>query len=272
MRFATLTGVGFLCAAAGLAHGGDLYISLNNPNIDIGVAGNTFQDDDVILTNESGTVSSEFFSVSSDINAFHVLPDGRYVLSNLFNFTVGGTSFEDDDLAIYDPDTDTATFLVDGTSFFDSTSEDFDAITQDASGNFLFSTLADASVGGTAFTDGDIMSWDGSSSSVSLFASMASIFDDGEGDISGMHFMSDGTLLLTAIADELVSGVQFREGDIFRWDPVGDTASLFFDRDVIDLMGQSTTAELDAIYWEVPAPGCAALAGIAGLVCVRRRR
>jgi len=266
-----MTGVAFLCAACGTASAGDLYISLNNPNIDIGLAGNTFLDDDVIKTNEAGSVSSLFFSAASDINAFHVRADGKYIVSGLFNFSVGGTAFEDDDLALYDPNTDTATFLVDGSSFFDSTAEDFDGITQDNAGNYLFSTLADASVSGTAFTDGDIMMWDGSSSTVSLFASMASIFDDGVGDVSGIHYMSDGTLLLSAIADEVVSGVQFREGDIYRWDPVNDTASLFFDRDVIDLMGQSTTAEIDAIYWEVPAPGTCVLA-IGALACGGRRR
>ena len=271
MRGMTIAAIVVACAGS-MASAGDLYISLNNPNIDIGLAGNTFLDDDVIKTNEAGTVSSLFFSAASDINAFHVRADGKYIVSGLFNFTVGGTAFEDDDLALYDPNTDTATFLVDGGSFFDSTAEDFDGITQDGAGNYLFSTLADASVGGNAFTDGDIMMWDGSSSSVSLFASMASIFDDGVGDVSGLHYMSDGSLLLTAIADELVSGVQFREGDIFRWDPVGDTASLFFSRDPIDTMGSTSTPELDAIYWEIPAPGTGVLVAGAFALAARRRR
>jgi hypothetical protein len=268
-----MTGIAVLCAACGSATAGELYISLNNPNIDIGLAGNTFLDDDVIKTDEAGSVSSLFFSAASDINAFHVRPDGKYIVSGLFNFSVGGSAFEDDDLALYDPMTDTATFLVDGSGFFDSTAEDFDAITQDNSGNYLFSTLADASVAGNAFTDGDIMMWDGVAATVSLFASAASIFDDGAGDISGLHFMSDGSLLITAIADEMVSGVQFREGDIFRWNPTLDTASLFFNRDVIDTMGQSSIPELDAIYWQIPAPGAGVLA-CAGLAFggVRRRR
>lgn len=272
VRGLSIAGIAVVCAGS-TASAGNLYISANVPNIEIGVAGNLFVDEDVILTNEAGSVSSLFFTIapsSGDTNAFHIRPDGKYVFSGLFNYTFAGGAFEDDDLVLYDPIGGTASFLIDGTSFFDGTTSDFDAITQLPNGNYLFSTLAAASVGGSAFTDGDIMEWDPIGGTVSLWASMASIFDDGVGDIGGLHYMPDGSLLMTFNDNETISGTAIREADIVRWDPLSDSASLFFNGDAIDSGG--FTKELDAIYWEVPSPGTGILGAGALVLGARRRR
>lgn len=259
-------------ASTGLASD-DLFISYNNPNTDIGLGGGTFIDDEVIRTNPGATSASSFFNLGQDLNAFHIDTDGSYLVSGLFNFTLGGTTWQDGDLVRYNPLTDTAVAIF-GDAQFGNTSEDVDAVSVHSDGRILFSTLADAQIASQnlTFGEGDIMAYDAVSGVFSLFISAADIFDDGAGDLSGLHSFGDGRYLITSNADEMISGFMLQEGSIALWDSNTDTASLYFDgRNLTDTMGSTLTPELDAIYL-VPAPMSAGLLGLAGLATSRRRR
>jgi hypothetical protein len=265
-------------AAAGTASAADLLASLNNPNINQMLAGESFTDEDVFRTDQSGSTASLFFTVSAtstsaDVNAFHIRPDGNYVFSTLFNLSgFGGGNFEDDDLVLYDPDTDTASFLIDGSSFFASTTEDFDGVSQLPNGNYLLSTLGDADVtvgGGLSVLDGDIFEWNPNTNAVSTFLTEA---DFGGGDVAGLHYLASGNLLVTFNADVAdINGTFVNEGDIVEYDP--NTKSVvgvyFAETNFTD--GDSTNYEFDAIYL-IPSPGAAAMLGLAGLTAMRRRR
>lgn len=259
-----------VAAFAGMAQG-QLILSVSN-NINNQLAGLTFNDGDMVLTDPAGSSASIFFAESNwtsdgDTDAFHILPNGNYLFSSLFNSEIGGVQFDDADLIEYNPNTGVASTYFITQSTFDTTGEDISGVSTLENGNIVFSTLTDASIGGVGFTDGDLVEYDINTGAASILIPEAQIFDDGDGDIYGIHANADGTFLLSAIADEMVSGTMFLDGDIFLYDPATDTASLFFSE--ASFGGQNQ--DVDAIFL-VPAPGSVALLGLAGLVGVRRRR
>ena len=253
---------------AGLAVGGvamgmpaeGLYFSVNSPGV-YDFAGQSLLDDDVVRTNPSNTLADVVFSNSFDVNGFHINPDGTILYSTIFGLS-------DDDILQFDPNTNTTTTLVDGNSVFTGGSIDIDAVSRDASGGLIVSVLADTTVinGGASVGDGDILSLNAASGAVSVLVAESAIFDDGDGDIYGIHANDDGTYLLSINEDEVISGVSFTQSDVILYDPVSDTASLF--QNLFD----DASGEVDALFFVVPTPGAVGLFAAAGLAGARRRR
>lgn len=266
----TTTSVAVLCAAT--AANAQVLLSVSD-NIGNELPGLTFLDGDVVETDTAGSFGSLFFAESNilpsaDVDAFHVLPDGDLLLSVLFNGrTLGGLTFDDGDLVRYNPGTDTASvFELNETN---TNADDIDAITVLPDDNLAFSTgNSTNTLGGVAVSDGDILGYNVPGGTFSVLHSEASIFDDGDGELNALHFdPSDGTYLISTFADETISGVAFRNGDLIRWDPASDSASLYFSED--NFLGENFY-NIDAAF-VVPSPASATLA-LAGLVAMRRRR
>lgn len=265
----TTTSAVVLCAAT--AANAQLLLSVSD-NINNELPGLTFLDGDVVQTDTAGSFGSLFFAESNitpsaDVDAFHVLPDGDLLLSVLFNGrTLGGLTFDDGDLVRYNPGTDTASiFNLNETNM---NGDDVDAITVLPDGNLAFSsTSATNTLGGVAVEDGDILHYNVPGGTFSVLHTEDSIFDDGDGELNALHYNDDGTYLISAFTDEVISGTFFENGDIVRWDPITDTASLFFDED--NFIG-TNGYNVDAVFL-VPTPATGVLA-LGGLLCVRRRR
>jgi MYXO-CTERM domain-containing protein len=259
---------------------GPLFLSLSD-GIDNNIpAFGPFTDDDAVFTsldNSSGGLA--FALESGDLDAMHRLPNGNWIVSSLFNGSFGGTLFDDGDLV----EIDIVNNIVVGNYFisntlFTSTAPDISGVSLLPSGNILFSMLGSSNTittpsGPVTFTDGDIMEFDIATGNVSTFLSEADLFDDGDGDVYGIHAFADGTLLLSANTDESISGSLFLDGDAFLYDPATDTASLVYSEDNFFSAGPNTW-DIDALYFDgpIPAPGAAGLLGLAGLAAARRRR
>lgn len=269
LRFATLmTTLAFTVTA----NAEELLISVAD-NVGTMLPGVTFTDGDIVQTNAAGSSASLFtsgmiFGNDPDIDAFHVMADGRYLVSSLFNDLSfnGPTSFRDGDIAVYDPATDTAALFL-SEDLFTGSSVDISAVSMDAAGNLLLSTLGDAALAGTSFTDGDIVKYDLNNGAASIVVNEVDLFDDGNGDVYGLHALDNGNFLITTNVDEVISGTLFRDGDIFEYDPITDTATLVFSED--SFTDGVNSHDIDAIYL-VPEPASALLLVVAGLA--RRRR
>ncbi|MEM6561407.1 MAG: PEP-CTERM sorting domain-containing protein [Planctomycetota bacterium] len=236
------------------------------------LGGLPFTDLDAVSYNTATGVSAPFFSIAAgDLDAFHLLPSGNVLVSSLFNGNFNGTIFDDGDIVEIDPDLLTVTTVFSSDDVFSSTFEDISAVTVAPNGDLLISTLTDATFETTTtFTDGDIMRYNPTTEDVTLEVAEASIFDDGDGDIYGLHLLEDGRYAISSVSDEVVSGVAFEDGDIFIWDPITDTAELFFDED--DFTG-TNTYDVDAVYIvSIPEPATLGLLSVAGLGMLRRRR
>jgi len=186
-------------------------------------------------------------------------------LSTDGNATLGGLTFPDDDIAQYDPVTDVATTLLDGSTVF-SGSENIDACHLLADGHVLLSTTQTASIGGLTFADEDIvdydpvagtatMVFDGSSVfsanedidavflqddddlveydlislTASLFLDGASVFG-GSSDINAVHMNTDGDVFLSVDnATSSIGSLNFSRDDLVQYDTGAGTATMYFD-------------------------------------------
>jgi len=92
-----------------------------------------------------------------------------------------------------------------------------------------------ASLGGITFTSGDIIQWDSSTDTASMFfrASDYNLIGIGDGGIDGIALLANGHLLLSTAQGSgqtvTFAGVTFRSTDIIEWNPVTQTASMYFD-------------------------------------------
>lgn len=250
-------------AIAAEAPGQSLMLSVSD---DTGtqLGGLTFRDGDIAQYDLGADTATLLFDESSispdaDVDAFHRLVDGSILLSTVLSGrTLGGLTFNDGDLIRYFPNTNSASiYFISEASF--ATSADIDAVSLDAAGNIVLSTLAGNTLGGLTYTDGDLIQYDPNSGLATLLIAEANLFDDGDGNINGVHALDDGTYLLNfADATETISGVSFSDGDVVLYDPVNDTASLYFSEALFtDGVNPHT---VDAIY-----EGAAPPAGGAGL-------
>jgi len=260
---------------AGTAFGDRLTLSLVD-NIDNGLPGfGPFTDNDAVSSDVPGGTNGalEFSLDGGDLDAIHRLDNGNWLVSSLFNGSFGGVTFDDGDLVEIDPTNGTFVQTVIPNTVFTSSAPDFTAITQLPDGNLLFSMLGSSNTittpsGSVTFSDGDVMLYNVPTGDVSVYLSEADLFDDGDGDVYGLHHMPDGDLLVTTNVDEMIGGTTYRDGDAFKYNIASDTATLFFSED--NFVG-SNSWDIDALYY-VPTPGTAALAGLIGLAGVRRRR
>lgn len=198
------------------------------------LGGLTFSDGDIVQYDLFGDTATLLFDESNispdaDVDAFHRFDDGSMLISTVESGrTLGGLTFNDGDLVRYFPNSNNASIYFISESSFASTA-DISAVSIDASGNIILSTLAGNTLGGLTYTDGDLIQYDPNSGMATLLIAEADLFDDGDGNITGVHVLDDGSYLISfADATETISGVVYNDGDVVQYDPVGDTASLYF--------------------------------------------
>ena len=127
----------------------------------------SFDDQDLVLYDPLLDVATLFFDHSAtagasinDANAVHLLPNGQFILSANASSTLGGQAFEPEDLVRYDPISNTATLIFDGSAIFADAGENIDAVYVLDNGNLVISTTADAAIGGTSFDKSDLIEYD----------------------------------------------------------------------------------------------------------------
>lgn len=146
------------------------------------IGGTAYRDGDLIvwnpLTGEAGLFLSEdaFGGADEDIDAVHVFADGTLALSTTSSATLGGLRFASGDVVRYDPAADSAAMLFDGSDWFDA-SENIDALAV-IGDDLLISSSTDGTAGALAFTDGDILRFDGAGLTLWLSESVFAADED----------------------------------------------------------------------------------------------
>jgi len=222
------------------------------------------------VTKAAGVVFNESsFTGSEDIDAWDVLPGGDVLLSTLTAATLGGTTFQNGDIARWNGSTLSIVFSE--SNFLDPATADIDAVSMHpTNGNLLFSTRADATIGALSFLDGDIVMWDGATASI-FFAE--SSFGAGDINVDAFDLAGDGTFLLSTVDDVTLDSVLYLNGDLILYDPNTFTASRVFPESDF----ATTPADIDAAAFSIfpiPEPGTASLLGLglAGLGLAGRKR
>ena len=152
-----------------------------------------------------------------------------FLLSTSNTATLGGLTFQNDDLVLYDPDTNTATLFFDGGALF-THNENIGAVAALGNGNIILSTDGSATLGGLSFEDGDLVEYNPLTDTATLFFD-EDLFSHNE-DIDAATVLGNGNLLLSTSGGATLGGLSFEDGDLVEYNPLTDTAALFFDEDL----------------------------------------
>ena len=153
------------------------------------------------------------------------------ILSTDFSETLGGLSFNSDDLAEYDSTSDTATLYFDGTLF--GGNENIDAAHVLANGNIILSVEKDGTtLGGLTFGNGDLIEYNPTTDVGTLYFD-ESLFGSNE-DIDAVNILDNGNIILSTIDGATLGGLTFGGGDLAEYNPTTNVATLFFDGSLFD--------------------------------------
>lgn len=153
------------------------------------------------------------------------------ILSTDSTETLGGLTFTDGALAEYNPSTDTATLYFDENLFVGD--EEIDAVHMLSNGNIILSTADGATIGGLTFGNGDLIEYNPTTDVGTLYFD-ESLFVSGDEDIDSVHILDSGNIILSSSDGATLGGLTFGSGDLIEYNPITDTATLFFDGSLFD--------------------------------------
>jgi hypothetical protein len=251
MRFLAASFALALGVAALASPGSAVIVSTTDSEVIDGMA---FLDGDAVSLDETpGSarlwLSESIFDVDADLDALDVLPDGRVVLSVAEDqlVSINGFPFDDGDLVIYDPVTDSAGMFLSELAY--GTSVDVDGVDVLPDGDVVISFSHNEIVPAFGVVlDGDLIRFHPADGSVSLFLP-ESIFAF-DSDVDGVHVTGGGRVLLSTRDNGQIGALAFDDDDIVEYDPATGTAAMF-----LDLGSRIGEADLDAIALD-EAPAC----------------
>jgi len=232
------------------------------------LGGLTFYDGDIAEYDPATDTATLYFDENlfggdEDIDAAHILESGNIVLSTGGAATLGGPTFADGDLIEYNPTTDTATLFF-GEGLFGS-DEDIDAVHVLTNGNIILSTIDGATLGGLSFGDGDLIEYNPTTDTATLFLD-ETLFSADE-DIDAVHILESGNIVLSTEGAATLGGLIFGDGDLIEYNPTTYSATLYFAEALF-----SSNANIDAVcVTTVPEPATIGMLGLGCLVLIRQQ-
>jgi len=109
-------------------------------------------------------------------------------------------------------------------------------------GNYLISTTGNCYLGGHGYEDGDLIEYNPTANTSSLFFD-EDLFSHDE-DIDAMFLQSNGNLVLSTSSSAYLGGLGFRDGDLVEYNPTTKVSSLFFNEDLFS----SSCEDIDALH------------------------
>ncbi len=176
-------------------------------------------------------VDGNAIAFTEKFDALHMLGNGRLLVSvdiaSGSTTTLGGLSIGKDDLAEYNPVTDTAVLILDGSSVFSGGSNNITAVHVQPDGKLILANSIAATLGGISFNPEDLVEYDPGTNTASLFFDGSAVGLTAA--ISSVHVLDSGNLVLSTASNASLGGLSFTTGDLVEYDPVNDTANLHFD-------------------------------------------
>ncbi len=149
------------------------------------------------------------------------------ILSTNNTETLGGLSFSDGSLAEYDPVTDSSTLYFNENLF--SGGADINAVHVLSNGIIILSTDNNETLGGLSFGDDDLVAYDPSTNTATLYFDGGNLFSNNNEDIDAVYIRDNGNIILSTTGGATLGGISFADGDLIEYIPSTDSASLFFD-------------------------------------------
>jgi len=254
-----------LCAAVARPVNASIILSTNATET---LGGLSFYDGDIAEYDPATDTATLYFGENlfggdEDIDAVHILDNGNIILSAEGGATLGGLSFGDGDLIEYNPTTGSGTLFF-GEGLFGS-DEDIDAVHILTNGNIILSTIDGATLGGLSFGDGDLIEYNPTTDTATLFFD-ESLFSADE-DIDAVHILENGNVVLSAEGSATLGGLSFGDGDLIEYNPTTYSATLYFAEGLF-----SSNANIDGVYvTPMPEPATIAMLGFGCLVLIHQQ-
>lgn len=201
------------------------------------LGGLSFNDEDLALYDPNEDTASLYFdgntifSADEDVDAMHVLANDHILLSTSDQATIGGLTFENEDIVDYDPVADTAAIIYDGSAVF-TADEDVDAVGVNASGHILLSTTGQATIGSLTFEDEDIVDYNPQNGTATIIFDGSAIFASDE-DVTSVHELSNGNFVISTETAATIGSLSFENEDLVEYDTSTGIATMYFDSDTL---------------------------------------
>lgn len=149
------------------------------------------------------------------------------ILSTDNTETLGGLNFSDGSLAEYDPVAYSSTLYFNENLF--SGGADINAVHVLSNSIIILSTDNNETLGGLSFGDDDLIAYDPSNNTATLYFDGGALFSNNFEDIDAVYVRDNGNIILSTTGDATLGGISFSDGDLIEYIPSTDSASLFFD-------------------------------------------
>jgi hypothetical protein len=105
----------------------------------------------------------------------------------------------------------------------------------------ILSTEEDATLGGLNFEDDDLVRYD---PATSLYLDGSTLFGIPLPDVDAVHVLANGHIILSTEGNATIGVLNFGKDDLVEYDPVADTATLYFD----GALFSATDEDIDAVH------------------------
>jgi len=209
----------------------------------------------------NGPINAELYFDGDNIpGAENIVPVYIYDNQNIIlsttenSATVGPLSFSRGDLVKYNTSTNTATMFFPKTKFLGYTYEDIDAVCVRDNGNIILSTsyhFNGTTIGSLTFYENDLVEYNPNTGIATLFFNgnyeTHKLLYNGvwRANIDAVYVFDNDDILLSTSSDATLCGLPFTAGDIVRYVPSTNTATLFFSSSSFQC---SWPIDIDAVY------------------------
>jgi hypothetical protein len=192
------------------------------------------------------------FDDKAAVDAVHARADGHLLISTKANGTLGGLKLKAGDVVDYDPVSRTAVIVL-SESAFKGKNKNVDAVSVRPDGHLILSTAEGGVLGTLKFESDDLVDYDPDAATATIFMSRDRFTKPA--NIVGVHLNDDGSILLATAGDAELGGLAFHKGDVVRYDPASDRATLVHAvSDIFD--GPAEVAALSVVASEeTPSTG-----------------
>ena len=167
-----------------------------------------------------------------------------FFLSDSSNGTIGtnNLAYEDEDIVTLNLTTNTTTLFLNGDNVF-TKEEDIDALHILSNGNILFSTTGKASIGALTFYDEDVVEYNPTTMTATVFFDGSAVFTNDE-DVDAFSILSNGNYVFSTQGSASINGFYFNDEDLVEYNPTTMVTSLFLDGSTVF----SRNEDIDAVH------------------------
>jgi len=199
---------------------------------DVALGGLSFTDVDIAAYRTWNDTATLFFdggptTLTSNIDALHILANGKLLLSPKDNTQLGGLDIKKGDLVKYDMADDRAVIVFEGQTLFGDDKAKITSVHLLDSGHVVLSTDKAQTLGGLSYTDRDLVEYDPATDTATLFFDGSTTTLNNK--FAALQVLANGHFVLSTKGITTLGGLSFDAGDLVDYDPVFDSAEMIFD-------------------------------------------